>query len=309
MTKILFPRIGKSYENDLLQHLGGISFPPMEIVQYTTDEKSIDNFCMHFETLCTTNAEDAIEDVRIIVDIENQDVIKSILQILPLTTSRPSFRIIVVTTLLTWCGDSSRRQIVDAEVGFASRIPLQSLLDVYALENALWKVATDISSSPMSMDGPVVCFAGVGLLYGRDGGDFASAYRLLWDEMCNGSDNTTNNTSSSSSSGLGIQLPFLDSTSKDNNVLAIHVDDFLASVSYLLLSSTSTTSPMYFPLVDTTATTPTTTATVTAATSAITTRNSTANSTKGDNAQGASQASTSDLPMVNCNAFEARLVE
>ena len=334
MTKILFPRIGKPYENDLLQHLEGLPYPPVEIVQYSTEEESIDNFCMHFESLCTntTDSTSDIEDVRIIVDIENQDVIKSILQILPLAigliTSRPSFRIIVVTTLLTWCGDSTRRQIMDAEVGFTSRIPLQSLLDLYALENALWKVATDLSSSTMSTDGPVVCFAGVGLLYGRDGGDFASAYRLLWDEMCNGSDNTTNTTSSSA---LGIQLPFLDSTAKDNNVLAIHVDDFLTSISYLLLSSTGTlttmntnitrggtndwsmiasmpSSPLYFPLVDST---PTPTPTTAVASTASTTRNSTANSNKGGNAQGTTSSSSSiaDLPMVNCNAFEARLVQ
>ena len=308
MTKILFPRLGKPYENDLLEHLGGLSSPSaMEIVQYTTDDGLMDTFNMHFEALCTTNADDAIEDVRIIVDIENQEVIKSIVEILPMTTgmitSRPSFRIIVVTTLLTWCGDTTRRQILDAESGFSTRIPLQSLLDIYALENTLWKVATDISTSTMSMDGPMVCFAGVGLLYGRDGGDFASAYRLLWDEMCRGSEPTTNN--NTTSKGLGIQLPYLDATSQDNNVLAVHIDDFLASISYLLLSSSTnntSSSPMYYPIVDTTPTTPT--APTTAGTN--TTRNNTANSSKGGNTQGGSPPSISDISMVNCHAFEAR---
>ena len=206
---------------------------------------------------------------------------------------------------MTWCGDTTRRQILDADVGFSTRIPLQSLLDIYALENTLWKVATDISASTsnMSMDGPMVCFAGVGLLYGRDGGDFASAYRLLWDEMCRGSEPTTNN--NNTSKGLGIQLPYLDATSQDNNVLAVHIDDFLASISYLLLSSTTnnTLSPMYYPIVDTTSTTPTT-APTTAGTN--TTRNNTANSSKGGNTQGVSSPSISDLSMVNCHAFEAR---
>ena len=222
MSVILFPRCGKSYEGALLERLLDLQLP---ITEFDVE----DDFKSYFEAICCDPSKDTI----VIVDIENEMAVRGIVQVLPTVDMTP--RVVVVTTLLTWCGERSVKYVSDAESGFTHRNPLQSSLNIYALENALWKVATDAASN-----GVIVCFAGLGLLYGSGGEDFEETYRETWNDMCSNTDSTN---------AVAVKLPFLDPETK-GNILATHIDTFLDSIVHLACEYETTSSPRYFPLVD-----------------------------------------------------------
>jgi hypothetical protein len=80
---------------------------------------------------------------NLIIDIDNVSV-EYILQS-DYIESKP--KIIILTTLLTWCGGSSTYVVKNPTYDFSTRVPLYSAIKAYNLENRLWNMA---SARPIS---------------------------------------------------------------------------------------------------------------------------------------------------------------
>ena len=229
---VLLARSGKVYEGALHEHLtvSGVS-----VVDCGAE------FSAALDAAAFAAAEEELTPPTtvIVVDIANASAVRQIIDVLPIATA--PLRVVVVTTLLTWCGQRISHGVIDAGAGFVDRVPLQAVLDTYALENELWKVAAEVEAT-----GAIVCFAGVGLLYGQGGHDFEDVFKKLWGDAAAA-------TSSSADGAGAIQLPFLDPNPQATNILAVHVDRFLTTVAQLAAAEGTfipASSPIYVPVVD-----------------------------------------------------------
>lgn len=159
VSTVLFPLIGKNYEVTLgnLLRLAGYN------VIEARDKACFDDL---YDTICTTL--DGTSTV--IVDIENKSCIGAIIRAAQTLVKNPN--IIIITSLLTWCGVDSSKSITDPDTDFCSRIPLHCARKSYDLESALWNAALD--SRPG--DG-YMYFVGIGLIYGGFGWDFEDSLR------------------------------------------------------------------------------------------------------------------------------------
>lgn len=162
-SKILFPKYGKNYEADLSKRLSLAGYEVLE----ATDAEDFENF---YTNLCLSSS----GSTTVIVDIDNTACVLSIIRSVYPTVHKP--KLILITSLLTWCGETQHRSISDASGDFCSRKPLHCTLKAYGLENTLWNIASDSQEV-----NNITYFIGTGLLYGGSGWDFESALRSVAD--------------------------------------------------------------------------------------------------------------------------------
>ena len=130
MRKILFPQLGKYYEAALSERLCSAGYEVMEI----SDGQKFENF---YSELCVSSS----GSTTIIVDVDNTACILSIIRSVYPVINRP--KLVLITSLLTWCGETSNYLVADPNVDFYSRKPLRCALEAYGLENILWNMACD----------------------------------------------------------------------------------------------------------------------------------------------------------------------
>lgn len=157
--KILIPLLGKQYETALLEKLITAGYNVTDLSEDDCFEDCYTNFCASSSTSSS-----------IIIDIDNVSCITSIIRAVHMTVNRP--KIILLTSLLTWCGESSHRTVDNLDRSFCSRVPLQCAMKAYGLENTLWNIASDVME-----ENNKTYFVGTGLLYGGSGWDFDCALR------------------------------------------------------------------------------------------------------------------------------------
>jgi hypothetical protein len=128
--KVLFPLLGKSYEAALIERLKLTGFEVKEVSDEESFEDRYLDFCYSLSGYFT-----------LLIDVENSSSVLSVIQAFTPAKNRP--KIILLTSFLSWCGETSNRYISDPYRDFCTRIPLQCALEAYGLENALWNMATD----------------------------------------------------------------------------------------------------------------------------------------------------------------------
>ena len=158
-STVLFPFIGKNYEVTLGNLLRSAGYNVIE----AGDKACFDDL---YETICASR--DGTSTV--IVDIENISCISVIIRAAQTLVKKPN--IIIITSLLTWCGEVSTKSITDPDTDFCSRVPLHCARKSYDLENALWNASLD--SRPGY---GYTYFVGIGLIYGGSGWDFEDSLR------------------------------------------------------------------------------------------------------------------------------------
>ena len=160
-TKVLFPKYGKYYEADLSKSLSLAGYEVME----ASDSENFESF---YSNLCLSSS----GSTTVIVDVDNTACVLSIIRSVYPTVNKP--KLILITSLLTWCGETQHRSVSDPDLDFCSRKPLQCTLKAYGLENTLWNIA----STSQEVNN-LTYFVGTGLLYGGWGWDFESALRSV----------------------------------------------------------------------------------------------------------------------------------
>jgi len=238
-NKVLFPLTGKNYEGILIVELKLAGY---EVVEVSEDEE----FEVLYSDLCISTE----GQFNLIIDIENASV-EYILQS-EYIDNKP--KIIILTTLLTWCGGSSTYVVKNATYDFSTRIPLYSAIKAYNLENRLWNMAT---AHPISDTNGGIFFVGAGLLYGESGYDFEPSLRKYWDEnQVQKSSlrlpyikiNTEKDKKDINSSDSTLDIND-DNDHKTNNTLATHIKEFISGLIFVLSNDTNP-SPSFFTLVD-----------------------------------------------------------
>jgi hypothetical protein len=159
VSTVLFPLIGKNYEAILGNLLRSAGYNVIEAGDNACFDDLHDNICASLDGTST-----------VIVDIENVSCISAIIRSAQALDKKPN--IIIITSLLTWCGEVLSKTITDPDTDFCGRIPLHCARKSYDLENALWNATLD--SRPG--DG-YTYFVGMGLLYGGSGWDFEDSLR------------------------------------------------------------------------------------------------------------------------------------
>jgi hypothetical protein len=159
--KVLIPLLGKKYEAALLKKLVSAGYIVMELSEDDCFEDCYSDFCASSTALST-----------VIIDIDNVSCISSVIRAVHMTVNKP--KIILLTSLLTWCGETSHRAVTNLDRDFCSRVPLQCSMKAYGLENTLWNIASDVME-----ENNKTYFVGTGLLYGGSGWDFERALRSL----------------------------------------------------------------------------------------------------------------------------------
>ena len=160
-TKVLFSKYGKYYEADLSKSLSLAGYEVME----ASDSENFESF---YSNLCLSSS----GSTTVIVDVDNTACVLSIIRSVYPTVNKP--KLILITSLLTWCGETQHRSVSDPDLDFCSRKPLQCTLKAYGLENTLWNIA----STSQEVNN-LTYFVGTGLLYGGWGWDFESALRSV----------------------------------------------------------------------------------------------------------------------------------
>lgn len=157
--KILFPQLGKYYEAALSERLTSEGY---EVMQLSDGQ----HFELFYSDLCLSSS----GSTTIIVDVDNTECVLSIIRSVYPAMNRP--KLVLITSLLTWCGETSEFFVEDPDVEFYNRKPLRCALKTYGLENILWNMACD----PLAANN-ITYFIGTGLIYGESGWDFESALR------------------------------------------------------------------------------------------------------------------------------------
>ena len=152
-STILFPLIGKNYEAPLCKLLRSAG-------HHILEEEDCGSIWPSSSSFYST----------VIVDIDNISCVSAIIQAAHTSVQKP--KIVLLTSLLTWCGEAESRVISDPNTDFCTRIPLHCARKSYDLENALWNAALD----SLPGDGNTY-FVGTGLLYGGSGWDFEESLR------------------------------------------------------------------------------------------------------------------------------------
>lgn len=158
-STVLFPLIGKNYEVTLGNLLRSAGYNVIEDGDKACFDDLYDTICASLDGTST-----------VIVDIENISCISVIVRAAQTIVKKPN--IIIITSLLTWCGEVSSKSITYSDTDFCSRVPLHYARKSYDLENALWNASLD--SRPG--DG-CTYFVGIGLIYGGSGWDFEDSLR------------------------------------------------------------------------------------------------------------------------------------
>ena len=158
-STVLFPLIGKNYEVTLCKILRSAGYRVVEFEDKDCFDDSYDIICASSYGTST-----------VIVDIENISCVSAIIRAAQISMRKP--KIVLLTSLMTWCGEVLSKVITDANIDFCSRIPLHCARKSYDLENALWNSALD----SLLGDGKTY-FVGIGLLYGGSGWDFQDSLR------------------------------------------------------------------------------------------------------------------------------------
>lgn len=81
-------------------------------------------------------------------------------------------RIVVLSSLTTWCGKKYVEPISNLTSAFENRVPLLGSYELYDLENALSAAATS--------NGVELFIVGIGLLYGGNGADLLEIFKSMW---------------------------------------------------------------------------------------------------------------------------------
>lgn len=157
--KVLISLLGKQYEAALLEKLITAGCIVTDLSEDDCFEDCYSNFCASSSASST-----------VIIDIDNVSSITSVIRAVHMTMNKP--KLIVLTSLLTWCGETSHRTVNNLDRDFCSRIPLQCAMKAYGLENTLWNIASDDME-----ENNKTYFVGTGLLYGGSGWDFERALR------------------------------------------------------------------------------------------------------------------------------------
>ena len=158
--KVLIPLFGKQYEAALIKKLITAGYIVTDLSEDDCFEDCYSNFCASSSSASST----------VIIDIDNVSCISSIIRAVHMTVNKP--KIILLTSLLTWCGETSHRTVTNLDSDFCSRVPLQCAVKSYGLENTLWNIASDVME-----ENNKTYFVGTGLLYGGSGWDFERALR------------------------------------------------------------------------------------------------------------------------------------
>ncbi len=83
------------------------------------------------------------------------------------------FRVILLSSYLSWGGRKYYVPVGNSISEFTSRVPLASEIEVYELENQFHSCCVSVSSSL------TMCIIGVGLVYGEDGFDNKDFFRYV----------------------------------------------------------------------------------------------------------------------------------
>lgn len=157
--KVLISLLGKQYEAALLKKLISAGYDVTDLSEDDCFEDCYSKFCASSSASST-----------VIIDIDNVSSITSIIRAVHMTMNKP--KLILLTSLLTWCGETSHRTVNNLDRDFCTRIPLQCAMKAYGLENTLWNIASDDME-----ENNKTYFVGTGLLYGGSGWDFERALR------------------------------------------------------------------------------------------------------------------------------------
>jgi len=106
----------------------------IDILDEIDFESSYDDIC---------NSIDASAYV-VLIDVENSICLNHIFRSFSALGIRP--KIIMLSSILTWCGELSPRKLEDVNKEFCTRTPVHSALPMYSAENTLWKLAHESTS-------------------------------------------------------------------------------------------------------------------------------------------------------------------
>ena len=159
-ARVLFGCVDKKYESLILEKLN----KQISNLIVTNDAR---DFRKKFTLICENP--DTFNDT-VVVDITNVNCINTVIEIYPYAIKKP--KLIILTSLLTWCGDTRDKLITDPDNDFYYRIPTQSVLELYSRENILWKMAKELRNEETK-----VYFVSMGILYGDNGWDLETYFR------------------------------------------------------------------------------------------------------------------------------------
>lgn len=158
--KVLFPLLGKQYEAALCDKLRRADH---DLTVISEDDESFEE---QYLNLCTSSSRSS----TLIIDVENISCLNSVIQDVCCGKIKP--KLILITSILTWCGEKVHRTVTDLNREFHSRTPLRSVMEAYGVENTLWNIASN-----SQQDGNKTYIVSTGLFYGRSGWDFESTLR------------------------------------------------------------------------------------------------------------------------------------
>jgi hypothetical protein len=217
-ARLIFPVIGTTYECALIE-----SFK-IEGYEEVITASNVEAFARAFDE-GFANAGDC--DLVILIDSQSE-CMNTLLEKLPQLTF--SIKVIVFSSILSWCGVASRHTVDDPCAEFLSRTPINSVLDVASVESRFWRMAeTD-------RNGSRIYFIGTGLFYGHSGYDFEFMLRSYWK-------------ASLESENQRMMLPFCSTPVGTGNILATHMDDFTNFIVHLVKDNDHQ-SPSFFAAVD-----------------------------------------------------------
>ena len=158
--KVLFPLLGRQYEAALSDKLRRAD------CDLTTISEEDECFDEQYFNLCTSSSACS----TLIIDVDNVSCLNSVIKDVCCAKIKP--KLILITSVLTWCGEKTHRTVTDLNREFHSRTPLQSVMEAYGVENTLWNIASD-----SQQEGNKTYIVSTGLFYGGSGWDFESAMR------------------------------------------------------------------------------------------------------------------------------------
>ena len=213
MSRSIFLHSAKGTDSkaDYYSHLTKYLLETQNNVQICTEHRVYDSCLQH---------QDTYSDDIIVVII---DIVRCPHEAIPFLKGisygelTHKIRIILISSLLTWCGNSSQTVLYSLENnGLKFRIPIHAYTETLQLENSFYALSSATCE---------VVVIGKGLIYGQRGFDFHFFMQsLLYDEHV---------------------LPLM--TPSDDVVPAIHMDDFCEIINF---AASSESIPVYIPAID-----------------------------------------------------------
>lgn len=168
---------------------------------------------------------DNSDNMIIIINITNTMLIEDIGQLLrlPVINRRP--KIILISSLLTWDGNSRSSVITNYTNEFLKRTPNSSYINEYKAENCLWNMA--------NLSKCEVIIVGTGLMYGGSGYDYSNIMNAVFED---------------------IPCSLLSTQTGKNRIPSIHYNDFSNLIINLIkvsvIDNTSMSYAMYIAATD-----------------------------------------------------------